>query len=84
LVDLLALGSNTTILPRETGRLLFSIKTGDSLRQYSEFDDFLADLTLSLNGSTSARSMYARGRFDVDTNVFAAYKIGVFLLEPGH
>jgi hypothetical protein len=83
LVDLLALGSNTMILPRETGRLLFSIKTGDSLRQYSDFDDFIADLALSLNGSTSARSMYARGKFDVDTNVFVAYKIGAFLLEPG-
>jgi hypothetical protein len=83
LVDLLALGSNTMILPRETGRLLFSIKTGDSLRQYSDFDDFIADLALSLNGSTSARSMYARGKFDVDTNVFVAYKIGAFLLESG-
>jgi hypothetical protein len=83
LVDLLTLGSNTTIRPRATGRMLFSIKSGDSLRQYSDFDDFIADLTMSLDGSTSARSMYARGRFDVDTNEFAAYKIGVFLLEPG-
>lgn len=82
LIDLLSLGTNTTIQPRETGRMLFSIKSGDSLRLYSDFDDFVADLTTSLNGSTSARSMYARGKFDVDTNVFSAYKIGVFLLEP--
>jgi hypothetical protein len=82
LVDLLTLGSNTTIVPRETDRLLFSIKSGDSLRQYSDFDDFVADLTISLDGATTARSMYARGKFDVDTNEFHAYKIGVFLKEP--
>ena len=83
LIDLLTLGTNTTMLPRATGRMLFSIKSGDSLRQYSNFDDFIIDLGNSLNGSTTARAMYARGKFDVDTNAFAAYKIGVFLLEPG-
>ncbi len=82
LIDLTALDSNTAIVPRETGRMLFSIKSQDSLRLYSDFDDFVADLTLSLNGSTTARSMYARGKYDVDSNVFMAYKIGVTLLEP--
>ncbi len=62
--------------------MLFSIKSQHSLRLYSDFDDFVADLTLSLNGSTTARSMYARGKYDVDSNVFMAYKIGVTLLEP--
>ena len=81
LIDLTALGSNTAIVPRETGRMLFSIKSQDSLRLYSDFDDFVADLTLSLNGSTTTRSMYARGKYDVDSNVFVAYKIGVTLLE---
>jgi len=80
LIDLLTLGSNTTIVPRESDRMLFSIRSGDSLRQYSDFDDFVADLTTSLNGATTARSMFARGKFDVDTNVFTAYTIGVFLL----
>jgi len=82
LIDLLTLGSNTTIVPRETDRMLFSIRSGDSLRQYSDFDDFVADLTTSLNGATTARSMFARGKFDVGTNVLTAYTIGVFLLEP--
>jgi hypothetical protein len=82
LIDLTALDSNTAIVPRETGRMLFSIKSRDSLRLYSDFDDFVADLTLSLDGSTTARSMYARGKYDVDSNVFMAYKIGVYLLEP--
>jgi hypothetical protein len=82
LINLLTLGSNTTILPRETDRMLFSIKTGDSLRQYSDFDDFVADLSNSLNGATTARSMFARGKFDVDSNTITAYKIGVFLIDP--
>jgi len=82
LINLLSLGTNTTILPRATDRMLFSIKTADSLRQYSDFDDFIADLTNSLNGSTTARSMYARGKFDAATNTITAYKIGILLLDP--
>ena len=82
LIDLTTLASDTTIVPRENDRNLFSIATVDSLRQYSNFDDFVADLSLSLDGATTARSMYARGQFDVDTNIFTAYKIGVYLLEP--
>jgi len=81
LIDLLTLGTNTTILPRPTDRMLFIIKSGDSLRQYSNFDDFVADLTTALNGSTTARAMYARGKFDVTANALTAYTIGVLLLE---
>lgn len=82
LIDLTALDSNTTIVPRETGRLAFYIKSADSVRMYSDFDDFVNDLSLSLTGGDRARSMHARGKYDADTNVFAAYKIGVYLLEP--
>ena len=62
--------------------MLFSIKSLDSLRLYSDWDDFVTDLNLSLDGATTARSMYAYGKYDVDTNVFTAYKLGVFLLQP--
>lgn len=82
LIDLTALDSNTTILPRETGRLAFYIKSADSVRMYSHFEDFSNDLATSLTGGDRARSMHARGKYDVDTNVFTAYKIGVYLLEP--
>ena len=82
LIDLTALDSNTTIIPRETDRMLFSIKTRDSLRLYSSWEDFVADLTPSLDGATTARSMYAYGKYDVDNNVFTAYKLGIVLLEP--
>lgn len=82
LIDLLSLGTNTTILPHAGDRMLFSIKTADSLRLYSDFADFIADLSVSLNGATTARSMYARGDFDVDTNTIRAYKIGVLLSDP--
>lgn len=82
LIDLTSLGSDTRIVPRESGRMLFSIKTIDSLRQYSDFADFARDLTESLNNSASARSMFARGDYDTDTNVFTAYKVGIHLIEP--
>ena len=82
LIDLTALNSDTLIAPRETGRMLFYIKSHDSLRLYSDFDDFAIDLSNSLDLSTTARSMHARGLYDADTNIFMAYKIGVHLLEP--
>jgi len=82
LVDLTTLDSDTLIAPRETGRKLFVVKTTDSLQLYAEFDDFVNALTLELDGVTAARSMYARGHYNSDTNVFTAYKIFVYLLEP--
>ena len=82
LVDLTSLDSNTTIVPRDTGRTLFSIKTRDSLRLYSTWSDFIPDLQDSLDGATRARSMHAYGHFDADSNTFTAAKLGVFLLEP--
>ena len=82
LIDLTSLDSDTTIVPHETDRKAFYIKSADSLRMYSDFADFVDDLSLSLNGATTARSMHARGKYDTDSNVFTAYKIGVFLLEP--
>ena len=82
LIDLTMLDSDTVIVPRESDRLAFYIKSADSLRMYSDFADFIDDLSTSLDGATTARSMHARGKYDTDTNVFSAYKIGVYLLEP--
>jgi hypothetical protein len=82
LIDLTSLDSNTTIIPRESDRMLFSIKSLDSLRLYSSWSDFVADLSLSLDGATTARAMHAYGKYDVDSNVFTAYKLGIVLLEP--
>lgn len=82
LIDLTALDSDTTILPRESGRLAFYIKSVDSLRMYSDFADFTNDLGTSLTGGDRARSMHARGNYDAAENTFTAYKIGVHLLEP--
>jgi hypothetical protein len=81
LVDLTALDSDTLIVPRTTDRTLFSIKSPTSIRQYTVFDDFIDDLTSSLDGSTAARSMHAHGAYDAETNTFTAFKIGIFLLE---
>jgi hypothetical protein len=82
LIDLQSLDSGTTIVPPETGRTLFVIKTDDSLRQYSDFVEFVDDLAASLGEANSARSMFARGHYDADSNVFTAFKLGVYLLEP--
>ncbi|MDX1516421.1 MAG: metallophosphoesterase [Woeseiaceae bacterium] len=82
LIDLTALDSDTLIAPRATGRSLYYIKSQDSLRLYSNFNDFEADLSMSLDGATAARSMHARGHYNAETNVFTAYKIGIHLLEP--
>lgn len=82
LIDLTALESGTTIVPPGSGRTLYVIKTADSLRQYSDFAEFADDLVASLDGATNARSMFARGQYDVDSNVFTAFKLGVYLLEP--
>ena len=82
LIDLTTLDSNTVIAPRETGRKLFAVKTTDSLQLYADFEDFVIALTDSLVGGSAARSMYARGHYNADTNVFTAYKIFVYMLEP--
>lgn len=82
LIDLTTLDSDTLIAPRESGRKLFTVKTTDSLQLYADFNDFVNALTLELNGVNAARSMYARGHYNSDTNVFTAYKIFVYILEP--
>ncbi len=82
LIDLTSLDSNTLVAPRESGRKVFTVKTSDSLQLYADFDDFINALTLELNGVNAARSMYARGHYNSDTNVFTAYKIFVYILEP--
>jgi hypothetical protein len=35
-----------------------------------------------LEAATSDCSMFARGRYDADSNTFTAVKFGVYLLEP--
>lgn len=81
LISLTELSSGTTVVPA-SGRTLFSIKTPDSIRLYSDFGDFAEDLNLSLDGATPMRSMHAYGSYDATGNVFTATKVGVFLLTP--
>jgi hypothetical protein len=82
LIDLTTLASNTLIRPRETGRNLFTIATRDGVRLYADFDEFVEALATALDGATAARSMHARGHYDAAENVFTAYRMGVYLLEP--
>lgn len=82
LIDLQTLPAATVIAPPATGRTLYSLKTRDSLQLYAEFGEFVTALESGLNGANTARSMFARGHYDADTNVFTAWKIGILLLEP--
>jgi len=82
LVDLTGLDADTTIVPRTSDRSVFYIKSNDGLRQFSDFAEFVDELSLSLNGANRARSMHARGHYDAATNSLTAYKIGVYLIEP--
>jgi hypothetical protein len=82
LIDLTTLASSTLIRPRETGRMVFSIATREGLHLYADFDEFVEALALALDGSTAARSMHAHGHYDAAANVFTAFRVGVYLLEP--
>lgn len=82
LIDLAQLDSGTRIVPRENGRAVFSIASRERLRSYADFDDFVEALGIALDGATPARSMYARGLYDADANVFTAWTVGVFILAP--
>ena len=82
LIDLTALDSDTLIAPRETGRKCFIIKTNDSLQLYADYEDFKNALMDELGAGARARSLYARGTYDVANNTLTAYKIGIHLLEP--
>ncbi len=81
LIDLTELPSGTQIVPVASGRSIYSIKTADSIRLYSNFGDFYEDLSESLDGVTAARSMHARGEYDAASNVFTARKVGIHLIE---
>jgi hypothetical protein len=82
LIDLTALDSGTTIVPRETDRMLFAIKTDDSLLQFADWTEFTAELNDRLAAGNLARALHAYGKYDVGSNTFTAYKLGIALLEP--
>jgi hypothetical protein len=82
LIDLTTLASSTLIRPRDTGRAVFTIATRDRLQLYADFGEFIEALTLELGGATAARSLHARGHYDAVSNVFTAYRIGAYHLEP--
>ncbi len=78
-IALSELPSGTNIVADLIDRALFSIKTGDGLRMYTNFEDFIADLTMSLDGETAARSLHATGHYDPAGNQFTASRINILL-----
>lgn len=82
LIDLTALDSGTSILPRESGRMIFAIRTSDSLLLYATWSEFADELSNRLGAGSRMRSMHAYGSYDGDSNTLVAVKLGVSLLEP--
>jgi len=82
LIDLTSLATPTTIVPRETDRLLFAIKTDDSLLQYADWVEFTDEVIAKLGAGGLARALHAYGEYDSDSNTFTAYKLGIVILEP--
>ena len=80
-IDLTTLDSDTLIAPRESGPRLFTIKIAGNVQIYNDFEDFLTVLTEKLNNVNAVRSLYVRGYFDRNTNIFSANKILIHLKE---
>ena len=60
----------------------WAARHGHACAVLGELPDVVARQLANPFGSTVARSMFARGLYDADTNVFTAYKIGIHLIEP--
>ena len=79
-IDLFDLSSSPQIVPSER-RSLFAILQGRTVQAFTDYDDFLAELTRRLDGSVATRSFHARGGFDAGANIVTARKIAVTLIE---
>ncbi len=78
--DLLSLNSMPLISARESGKGLFIITQGHSVRVYITFIGFQTALGEALDGNTAVLSVHAHGVYDGDQNQLLAAKINVRLL----
>jgi hypothetical protein len=70
-IDLQSLAASPTIVGAASGQTMFVIATASGLTHYSDFGDFVAALTLNLNGSRIV-SFTAGGIFDQAAGTFTA------------
>ncbi|HEB55909.1 MAG TPA: metallophosphoesterase [Gammaproteobacteria bacterium] len=78
--DLLSLSSMPLIAARESGKGLFVITQGHSIRVYTTFTDFQTALNAAMDGNTAVLSVQANGVYDSNQNRLLATKINVRLL----
>lgn len=81
IIDLTELGAGITIQGSDAERTLYGIRGPESVQLYHDFGRFTDALAAILDGSERARSMYAHGSYNVDTNVFSATKLWVFIVR---
>ncbi|MEQ1579691.1 MAG: metallophosphoesterase [Steroidobacteraceae bacterium] len=77
--DLLALPAAPRIVPATGVRTSFVVVAQGTSRMYADFAEFVADLTLRLNGSTRLRGLTATGQYDGGLNQFTAQTAVVIL-----
>jgi hypothetical protein len=81
-IDLKALTGNPSIVPdTQTSTALYSIAHAGSgsVDNFNSFGDFSARLTIELTGTAMAQALFAEGRYDTTSNVFAARHVIVQL-----
>jgi hypothetical protein len=77
--DLLALPAAPRIVPATGVRTSFVVVAQGTSRMYADFAEFVADLTLRLNGATRLRGLTATGQYDAGLNQFTAQTTVVIL-----
>ena len=77
--DLASLSVMPMLAPRDSGRGLFVIAKGASVRVYAAYSAFQSALAEQLDGTTAILSVHAHGVYDADENVLSARKINLRL-----
>lgn len=80
LVDLFDLSSVPAIVP-DDGRGRYGLWAPGHIELFSDFGDFVDELTLRLNNTDRARSLSAEGRYDEGNGIVAADRV-VILMMP--
>jgi len=70
--DLLSLPAAPRIVPATGVRTSYVVVAQGTSRMYADFAEFVADLTLRLNGATRLRGLTATGQYDAGQNQFTA------------
>lgn len=79
--DLESLTAMPLIAPRDSGKGLFVIAKGASIRVYSTYTEFETALASVLDGTTAVLSVHAHGVYDADENKVVTRKINIRLAE---